>query len=229
MHTNIDLTVKRGRSYLFIITCLGMVSLTACPGWGWWIPREDGEHGPVAGRPADAGSDDADAGPIGPAADSGASEERVCGGFAGNRCEDDEYCNFPESASCGRADATGVCEAKPSACTREYRPVCGCNGRTYGNACTAAADGVDVDHEGECEEETCGGYAGLPCPDGEYCDLAQGQGCEVADASGICEERPEVCTQQYEPVCGCDGETYGNACEAARAGVTVASEGECGG
>ena len=40
---------------------------------------------------------------------------------------------------------------KDGPCTKEYRPLCGCNNITYGNLCMASNAGVISFSEGECE------------------------------------------------------------------------------
>jgi hypothetical protein len=44
---------------------------------------------------------------------------------------------------------------------------------------------------------------------------------------GVCSKRPQDCREVWLPVCGCDDVTYGNACEAARAGQSVQQKGRC--
>jgi hypothetical protein len=72
----------------------------------------------------------------------------------------------------------------------------------------------------------CGGIAGVTCSaQGDFCKKPTGQ-CNP-DAQGVCTPRPTEVRFINDPVCGCDGKTYGNEDYAHAAGVNVRGKGAC--
>jgi len=102
----------------------------------------------------------------------------------------------------------------------------GCGGRALvaGDGGATESPGLDGSKGGEAGAARC--QSNTDCRTGEYCHVQAG--CVASAARpGTCRGRPSSCDLLYSPVCGCDGKTYGNACEAAGRGVNVSQVGSC--
>ena len=147
-----------------------------------------------------------------------------CGGINNTPCEAGKYCQIAVGM-CTQPNPSGVCAVAPTgACSTFSQPVCGCDGKTYNNACEAAKAKQSLVSTGLCP---CGGQGGVTCQADEFCSYPPTDSCLDPGAVGTCTPRPTTCSTVNSPVCGCDGKTYANPCEAAKAGTAVGLNGAC--
>lgn len=126
---------------------------------------------------------------------SGTSGGAACG------CGANEYCAFALQSCGDDPNDVGTCTPRPDGCDAVFQPACGCDGKVYGNACSAAMEGIDVSAAGGCAPPE--GF--FPCGAG-FCDLKTSY-CEVqlSDVVGLpdtftCKDLPNNC----DPIgCAC--------------------------
>ena len=75
-------------------------------------------------------------------------------------------------------------------------------------------------------DEACGGPDKITCNSALFCHLPDGQ-CSAPDAAGTCAKAPDFCMRVSRPVCGCNGKTYPNECEARHAKTAIDTTGAC--
>jgi len=96
---------------------------------------------------------------------------------------------------------------------------------------TRSAEPAPLVKSGAQIGQPCGGSTNILCGDDAVCEYTR-QELTIEDLNCAPDNvrpraTPRPCPDNYVPLCGCDGLTYGNHCEADMAGVSIRSGGSC--
>lgn len=166
-------------------------------------------------------------------------------------CVADGDCAAPPQPGCTARCTEGQCQVDCTGCTEDA--TCGPAAYCQEGACVSCPPTCDMhcptgyvhDAHGcelcecapcqadeECPQPNTPGCSGV-CNEGSCAieclplcltdaDCAPGESCTDGSCVAVCS-----CPDLFAPVCGADGVTYSNACEAGCAGVAIAHEGSC--
>ncbi len=117
---------------------------------------------------------------------------------AGSDCQS----GICEGQGCG--NTPGKCMPERRACTKDLRPYCGCDGKTFRSS--GSCPGQRFAYRGECKSKLAAD--GAACRTGTDCQsgICEGQGC--GKTPGRCMSKQRRCTMDLRPYCGCDGKTF---------------------
>lgn len=110
-------------------------------------------------------------------------------------------------------------------CTKEYNPVCGIDGNTYGNACEANASGVKVKYQGKCGEPEVKQEPAQLCPVLTQITPEVKEKCSANSGRIVSKANESGCVIAYECVYGNVEEKPTTAVPSTQAVPTVVSSG----
>lgn len=164
---------------------------------------------------------------------------RMC--MSNQECGFGEYCSVEMGACFSDPDCVPGQDCDDACygycCLAEPAPTCAegesleCDSDEFGcQHCECIPEHPICDFQDEFGRCYCGGFAGFTCPDPEMeCRYDLNDDCTPgsADCLGICVPGECGCPEYFAPVCGENGETYGNECFAECEQMPIAYEGEC--